>query len=346
VAPLLVVVAAATRVRARQLRAVVLAAEVQVVEAVGADDAATQVARHRPDVVLLDLDPASAGLDAVERIMAATPTPIVLLGTDERTAQAAVAAGAVHVVGAVDAPVTSPGYGSAVRRQLRFASRVRVITHPRARLRARGLAPRSAADIAVSPTDVRLVVIGASTGGPPALATILRQLPLDLPVPVLVVQHMADGFVEGLAHWLDSVSPLPVQLARSGLRLLPGEVVVAPAGQNLVVRAGLRVELEAPAPGQFHVPSIDATLGSAALVCGGRALGVLLTGMGKDGAEGLRSLRDAGGLAFAQDETTSAVWGMPSAAAALDAVDALLPLPDIAPALVDVVYGVWSGSGP
>ncbi|MGZ4590787.1 MAG: CheB methylesterase domain-containing protein, partial [Actinomycetes bacterium] len=184
---------------------------------------------------------------------------------------------------------------------------------------------------------VQVVVIGASTGGPPALATILAELPADLRVPVLVIQHMADGFVESLATWLDGVSPLPVTMAVDGRRLVPGTVHVAPAGMNTLLRRGLLIELRTPPPGQFHVPGVDAAFASAAAACGANAVGVLLTGMGRDGAAGLRTMRDRGALTIGQDEPTSVVWGMPAAAAALGAVEVELPLPAIGAAIAAAV---------
>jgi two-component system, chemotaxis family, protein-glutamate methylesterase/glutaminase len=271
--------------------------------------------------------------------------------------QAALAAGAVDVVGALDALPSSPQYVTALRRHLRVASRVRVITHPRNRLRAKGLTGHLAATVEhgspvparplapLGSGNVRVIVIGASTGGPPALATILADLPADLPVPVLVVQHMADGFVEGLATWLDGLSPLPVVMAQDGRRLRPGVVHVAPAGLNTLLRPGLRVELQTPPDGQFHVPGVDAAFASAAVTCGAQAVGVLLTGMGRDGAAGLRSMRDAGAMTIGQDEPTSVVWGMPAAAQALGAVAAELPLPAIAAAIVDAVTAAEDGVG-
>ena len=343
VAPALVVVVVAdSRVRARALRAMLSGPGFLVAaEACSADDAEAAVVRTSPDVVLLDLDPETGGIEAIERIMGTLPTPIVVCGEAALHSRDALAAGAVDVIGALDALPSSPQYVTALRRHLKIASRVRVITHPRNRLRARGVpvrpagaqgAPRSAAG-----SGLRVVVIGASTGGPPALAMILADLPAELPVPVLVVQHMADGFVEGLASWLDGLSPLPVVLARDGQRLEPGTVYVAPAGLNTLLRHGLRIGLEPPAPGQFHVPGVDAAFISAATVCRDRALGVLLTGMGRDGAEGLRQMYDAGGRTIGQDEPTSVVWGMPAAAQAMGAVQAELALPDIAAAIVAAV---------
>lgn len=357
-AELVVVVVGDSRARTRSLRGLldgpgfVVAAEVCT-----AAEAEAAVVAHEPGAVLLDLDPADGGIEAIERIMGTRPTPIVVCGSLVEHSHAALAAGAVDVVGALDALPSSPQYAIALRRHLRIASRVRVITHPRNRLRANGLtgrplavvsplgpldAPRSAGRPAASTRyadgrPVRVVVIGASTGGPPALATILADLPPDLPVPVLVVQHMADGFVEGLASWLDGLSPLPVVMAEHGKRLLPGTVHVAPARLNTLLRPGLRVELRQPPEGQFHIPGVDAAFASAAKVCGCGAVGVLLTGMGRDGAEGLRLMHDAGALTIGQDEPTSVVWGMPAAAQALGAVEMELPLSQIAAALTTAV---------
>ena len=355
--PLVVVVVADTRARGRQLRNMLLGGPGFVVpgDAITPEEAERLVVEHQPGVVLLDLPPDAGGLEAIERIMSVRATPIVVCGTAAEHAKGVLEAGAVDVVGALDALPTSPQYVTSLRRHLRVASRVRVITHPRARLRAKGLLPvpqheegdasRSTAVHVptaprVAPPAPVLVAIGASTGGPPALATILAELPPDLDAAVLVVQHMADGFVEGLAQWLDSVSSLPVVLAHNGQRLRPGMVHVAPARKNTLVRPGLRVELHDPLPGQFHVPGIDATLTSVASTCQERAVGVLLTGMGRDGAAGLRKMRDKGAATIGQDEPTSVVWGMPAAAAALGAVGREVALPMIASALVEAVRAV------
>ena len=343
---LVVVVVGDSRTRTRVLSGLladpgfVVAAE--VCSAVAAEAA---VVAHAPDVVLVDLAPLDGGIEAIERIMGTLATPVVVCGALVQHSRAALAAGAVDVVGALDARPTSPQYATAMRRHLQAASRVRVITHPRSRLRTQGLS--GAAGVArrtpvlpprsmLSP-PLRAVVIGASTGGPPALATILADLPPDFPLPILVVQHMADGFVEGLTSWLDGLSPLPVVLARHGHRLRAGAVQVAPAGLNTLLRPGLRTELRPPVDGQFHVPGVDAAFASTAEVCGAQAIGVLLTGMGRDGAEGLRAMRDAGALTIGQDEPSSVVWGMPAAALALGAVGVELPLGSIAAALTEAV---------
>jgi two-component system chemotaxis response regulator CheB len=335
-----VVVAAGTQVRLTRLHQLLDAVGIDVVgTARTVDEAVDLVVERQPDTVLVDLAMDAGGLVLVERVMARRATPIVLTGAASLTAGDALAAGAVDLVAPGAEALGTTAYALALARHLQVASRVRVITHPRARLRERGLGgtrPERAAD----PSAARrppLVVVGASTGGPPALAALLGALPADLPAPVLVVQHMAEGFVEGLAGWLDSVVALPVSVALNGDRLRPGHIVLAPSDGNLVVENGLRVSIEEPLSHQFHVPSIDVTFRSVAEVCRERAVGVLLTGMGRDGAAGMLALRRVGAFTIAQDECTSVVWGMPGAAAALDGVDVELPLPEIAPRLVDTV---------
>ena len=164
----------------------------------------------------------------------------------------------------------------------------------------------------------------------------LAELPADLKAAVVVVQHMADGFIEGLAGWLDGICPLPVTVGASGRRLAPGTVTVAPSGLNLVVHDQLRVTTHEPPPSQYHVPGIDVTFTSVAEVVGPAAVGVVLTGMGRDGAVGLKRMHELGAVTIAQDESTSAVYGMPAAAMAVGGVDVQLPLADIGPALRQV----------
>jgi two-component system, chemotaxis family, protein-glutamate methylesterase/glutaminase len=347
--PLVVVVVAESRIRTRALRSLLFGPGFRVAaDACSPEAAEAAVVAHQPDAVLLDLDPDLGGIEAIERIMGTRPTPIVVCGEMAPHAPDALAAGAVDVIGELDTSPTSPQYASAVQRHLRVASRARVITHPRNRLRAHGLpfsdrarllsTPRATVEAMAPPeSGVRVIVIGASTGGPPALAAILADLPASLNVPVLVVQHMADGFVEALARWLDETSPMPVVMAAHARRLTPGTVHVAPAGMNTVLRRGLLVELRTPPEGQFHVPGVDAAFTSAATVCGADAIGVLLTGMGRDGAIGLRKMRDRGGLTIGQDEPTCVVWGMPAAAKALGAVELELPVSAIGAAIVDAV---------
>jgi two-component system chemotaxis response regulator CheB len=334
-------------------------------EARNGRDAVELVHRLRPSAVLMDLHlPVMNGIEAIERIMAGRPTPIVVYSAfvaeeNSTNAIAALAAGAVDVVAK---PSWGQGgqldeYAAELRRRLRVAARVRVITHPRGRLRhgaaaatavVRGRSGDTARSAAVRPPvepvtqhqqTVQLVAIGASTGGPQALATVLGILPEDFSPAVLVVQHMADGFIPGLVTWLDGLCPLPVVMGETGRRLLPGVVTVAPSGLNLLVRDGLRVVCEPAPERQFHVPGIDASFSSIAESIGSEAVGVLLTGMGRDGAAGLKAMRDKGAATIGQDEATCAVYGMPAAAFAAGAVAHQLPLPEIGPAVLTLVRG-------
>jgi two-component system chemotaxis response regulator CheB len=332
-------------------------------EARNGREAVAMVERLHPATVLMDLDlPVMNGIEAIERIMAIRPTPIVVCsgyvgGESPGNAQAAQAAGAVDVV-AKPAPgetINLDAYAAEIRKRLRVASRVKVITHPRGRLRTGQPASRplvrerakpeasTAGAVAELPsfsaltTPVQVLAIGASTGGPQALAQLLPLLPADLEQAVVVVQHMAEGFIEGLAGWLDGLCSLPVVVGASGKRLAPGTITIAPSGLNLIVHDRLRVVCEQPPPSQFHVPGIDATFGSIAQAVGAEAIGVLLTGMGRDGAAGLKSMRERGSVTIGQDEASSAVWGMPGAARALGAVEYELPLDAIGPALLTLL---------
>ena len=194
------------------------------------------------------------------------------------------------------------------------------------------------------PRRVPVVAIGASTGGPPALASLLAALPPDLPAAVVVVQHMADGFVSSLASWLSGVTTATVRVAEEGDRLRPGQVLLAPSDANLEIDSGLRVRLTPPRPGQLHVPEVDTTFRSVAEMCRERAVGVLLTGMGRDGAAGLLAMRTQGAYTIGQDEQTSAVWGMPAAAASIDAVTIELGLGEIAPDITQAVARLVGGA--
>jgi two-component system chemotaxis response regulator CheB len=332
-------------------------------EARNGRDAVALVERLQPAAVLMDLHlPLMNGIEAIERIMATRPTPILVYsafvdGDDRENATAALAAGAVDVMPKPGADLSGrlDEFAEALRRRVRVAGRAKVITHPRGRLggtavavTTRRLGSPEAEPVApaampppspelVAPRRVRVIAIGASTGGPQALAHVLGQLPADFDAAVVVVQHMADGFIEGLAAWLDGMCALPVRVAVSGRRIEPGTVSVAPSGRNLIVHESLRVTTHEPAKTQFHVPGIDETLSSVADGFGSRAVGVLLTGMGRDGAAGLKRMRDRGALTITQDEATCAVYGMPAAAMALGAAELQLPIEDLGPVLRHVV---------
>ena len=322
--------------------------ELQVVgEAVDGGQAVELVRRLRPDVVTMDMMlPTMSGLVATEHIMAEHPTPILVVSSADRqelfSTYNALAAGAVDVL---EKPVGSEDDGAWERRfraAVKLVSRIRVITHPRARLASMGQAWADAQNLALSrPTPPRrryqVVVIGASTGGPHAILEILRVLPVPFPLPILFVLHVAEPFGVAFAEWLDSQTRLRVTYARDGelLSRKIGQVTMAPPDSHLETRGGGLCLTQAP-PRHSCRPSIDVLFESAACEYGGAAIATLLTGMGRDGAEGLLRVRRAGGFTIAQDEATSVVYGMPREAVGLGAVERELPLTDIGPALAEL----------
>ncbi len=318
----------------RELLARVVSAEAGFeVVAIAADgNAAAALARTLlPDVITMDLNmPDADGFSGIARIMAETPTPILVLtaNREETVGFRALSLGALDILEKPQASTDLEEYGVLLRSRLRLLAGVKVIRHLRG-LRERRVAPQR--------TGARpeLVVVGASLGGPRALAALLRALPGNFPAPIAVVQHIADGFTEGLASWLATESRLDVREARDGDPLRPGRVVLAPTGRHLLVTEGTAHLSDAPPVDTFK-PSVTPLFVSAARAYGPRACGVILTGMGRDGADGLRAIKDAGGPTLAQDEATSAVFGMPRAAIELGAVDRVLALEDIARALLEL----------
>jgi len=284
------------------------------------------VAQARPDVVILDLQ-LRDGLSqhAIEQIMAHTPTPILILSADgDRHSPSAVEA---LVAGALDALPRPSRWtqqrGAELRRSVRQLSKAHVIRHPRGRL-----SQPERREAEPQPTRQPVVAVAASTGGPSALATVLAGLG-GLPAPVLVVQHLHPDFVGGLVEWMTRVSPLPVETADHRLLPRPGRIYFGPGGRHLRYGANGRLELH-ETPATVHRPSADELFDSVAENAGPAGIGVLLTGMGDDGAKGLLAIRRRGGITLAQDEASSAVFGMPKAAERLGAVTELVPLDKLA----------------
>lgn len=291
----------------------------------------------RPDVVTLDLDmPGIGGLGALDRIMATCPTPVVLLSGVGRKAADAVAAGLS--LGAVDhLPKYTPGKDvdpnelkGALLTKVRTAARVKVIRS------LRGGAPVGRA---VRPLADRIIVIGASTGGPAAIRTLLSAARIDRHAAVVIVQHMPPAWTEPLAGLLARHLGRDVRQAMDGDRLTPGAMLVAPGDHHLTVRSGGFVTLAGTPKVHGHRPSIDVAMESVAAVYGPRGVGVLLTGMGEDGARGLLAVRRAGGRTFAQDGPSCAVFGMPRRAIDLGAADEIDTPAGIAARLAKTVVG-------
>ncbi len=297
----------------------------------------------RPDVILMDLVmPEMDGLEATREIMHATPTPIVVVSASLKSQETeiafrAISAGALTVQRKPAGPgnPAHPAEIGQLLNTLRAMAGVRVIHHWK-RTEQRALAtptPALPAAPAVAPPEI--VAIVASTGGPAALSTIAQALPPDFPLPIVVVQHIAPDFVPSLAGWLATVSPLRVELARASEAPRPGCIYLATGGEHLTLTQGHRFAVNGAANGSSpHVPSGDVLLESVARSYGARAIGVVLTGMGNDGARGLRAMYDAGAYTIAQDEATSVVFGMPNQARLMGGVRRVLPLPEIPQALI------------
>ena len=290
-------------------------------------EAVELIARTRPDVVVLDLH-LRDGLSqhAIEQIMARTPTPILVLShriRDRRspTAVEALVAGALEALPRPDR--WTQQLGADLRRTARQVSQVQVIRHPRGNRRVRE--PR---DDERRAQGRPVVAVAASTGGPGALATFLGGL-AGLDAPVLVVQHLHPDFTAGLVDWMGRVSSLPVETAAHDQVARAGRVYLAPGEHHLRYVANGVLEL-ATSPITTHRPSADELFTSVARSAGSKAIGVLLTGMGEDGARGLLAIHESGGRTFAQDEASSTVFGMPKAAARLGAVGEMVPIDKMA----------------
>ena len=296
-------------------------------------------ARLRPDVVTLDVQmPGMDGLAMLRRLMEENPTPVVMLSSLTR-AQApatveALALGAVDVVakpgGAISLNIDEVA-GELVRK-VRIAATARVRRLSKGEGGAlRKLAARRPAEGAEASGPARLiVVVGASTGGPSALAELFSRLPGDFPAPVVVVQHMPAGFTASLAARLDSLSALVVEEAQEGVAPFRGGAWVAPGGFHLVFDADGKMRLSSDPPHLGVRPAVDLTMESAAEVWGSGVIGLVLTGMGMDGARGARRIKQRGGVVLAQDEESSVVYGMPRAVVEMGFADEVAPIQEMA----------------
>ena len=306
-------------------------------------------ARLRPDVVTMDMMmPEMTGLAATEYIMAYCPTPILIVSSSTNRGELfktydALAAGAVDVLDKPLGDEPNSVWESLFLSTVKLVSRIRTITHPRARLADRirkqgenGVSLPAAPDN--GKRTYRVVGIGASTGGPGAVNHILRTLPMSFRLPILLVVHMSEAFGSAFADWLDSQTARPVACAEDGQAVadLAGHVVLAPPSWHMVVRGG-RLRLTRDPERHSCRPSVDVLFESLAAEYGPTAATCLLTGMGRDGAAGTLAVRHAGGTTFAQDEASCVVYGMPREAVLLNAVDHVLPLTEISAGLARLV---------
>jgi len=304
----------------------------------------------RPDVITLDMMlPLLTGVAATEYIMAYCPTPILIVSSSTNRGELfktydALAAGAVDVLEKPAGDATDHDWDTRFVSTVKLVSRIRVITHPRARLGGTARAslevpePTGAAAGPATPATPHIVAIGASTGGPSAIVELLRGLPKNFSMPVLLVLHLGRAFAGAFADWLGTQSPLPVAYALDDEPLPDGRqprVVVAPPGRHLAVQGG-RLKLTDAPERHSCKPSVDVLFESLATHVGSRTIACLLTGMGRDGASGLLAIRKAGGTTIAQDEASCVVFGMPREAIALGAADMVLPPAEIARTLASL----------
>jgi len=306
--------------------------DIQVLgEAINGLEALRVCKQYQPDIVTMDIHmPCMDGYATIQSIMSDMPCPIIALtgsvnSKNEDTHKKAIQSGALV---ALPKPKDIPGIDPAADQlieKIKSMSQVKVIRRkkftPPTRISAQQCTPKNA---------IRLIGIGASTGGPPAIQTILSGLSKNIACPILIVQHISQGFVHNLSKWLVSSTAFNVSLAENGIRMIPGNVYIAQDNHHLAVTREGRLKLFQKGPVDGHQPSATVLFESIAQEYGPSGMGILLTGMGCDGAVGLKKLADKGALTIAQDEASSVVFGMPKKAIDLGAARKILPIGKIA----------------
>jgi two-component system chemotaxis response regulator CheB len=347
-------------VRKRLIAALSTDAAIQVVAEAADGRTATEMCRRlRPDAMTMDMMmPVMDGVTATEFIMAHCPTPILVVSSSGHRGQImqtfdALAAGAIDVL---DKPTGTQPRGEwelELIEAVKMVSRIRPIMRSTAPGRSRGLSARvSVAETAPIPLveqrEALIVAIGASTGGPSAIAKVLSDIPADFPLPILLVIHVAPEFAEGLVQWIGNLSKLPVRIAVDGEPVPPpghGEVIMAPPDRHLLVDASCLRANRSPERHSCR-PSVDVMFESIAREYGSHAIACLLTGMGKDGAAGLLAIKRIGGQTIAQDEASSTVFGMPREAIAMGAAQVVVPLADVPSTLIRMARKFHGGEKP
>ena len=334
-------------------------AEIEVVASAASGEEAIEKARELlPDVITMDVEmPGMGGLEAVHRIIAWRPIPIIMVSALTRegaeTTLRALELGALDFIPKPDSAYIDivKVKNDLINKVHAFGRRNALLRRPRPLAGAppvstapRRLAPPEPPRAYVPPVTVRTghyacVALGTSTGGPVALSSVIPKIPKAFPIPIIIVQHMPPGFTKPLADRLNSASAIEVLEGQSGMPLRPGVAIVAPAGQQFRLRRGLNqieVRLEADTGASLHVPSVDVMATAVGEMYGAGSLGVIMTGMGNDGVEGLKTIKQRGGYVIGQDEVTSVVYGMPRAAAQAGLVDRVVALGDISRVLCEL----------
>lgn len=322
---------------------------IQVIgSAASGKEALAFIAKQKPDLITMDIHmPEMDGYEATRRIMESTPVPIIIISAawdprDQASSFKALQAGALVCLPKPPGP-GHPGYAKAVAEiitTVRHMAAVKVNRHWLKR------SPAPAVPLPVMPhvkQPVQIAALGASTGGPAAIQQLLAALPTDCPVPLLIVQHIARGFARGFVDWLNSTSPLPVYLATNHEPIWKGRIYVAPDDLQMGVTDDGKIALSNAPPEHFLRPSASYLLRSVAETYGQAAVGMLMSGMGTDGAAELKLIRDAGGITFAQDKESSVVHGMPGEAIRLGAACHILPPAAMAAALIQITRVAAAG---
>jgi two-component system chemotaxis response regulator CheB len=310
--------------------------EIRIVgEASSGEEALDGIPTAFPDVVLMDIVmPGLDGLEATRQLMRICPKPVLIIsaqigGRADRSFEA-LRAGALDVIGKpLATELLDPAFVKSLCRKVKLLAEIPVVTRHRGYGTSRVVRQRRRKSERPQIDNAELVCIGSSTGGPPALQRILAALPAQPAWPIVIVQHMAPGFIGGMVSWMQRATGREVELARSGTRPVPGAVYVADDHKHLEL-VGKQLKVSDVDPVGGHRPSVDVLFASIASTGPAEAtVGMVLTGMGKDGAEGLRLLREAGAWTIAQDEKSSVVYGMPKAAIDNDAACEVLSLDEI-----------------
>ena len=332
-------------------------------EAKTGEEAIAKTADLHPDVITMDVKmPDMDGFEATEHIMAFSPTPILIFSSaidknEKYTTFKAISLGALDIMSKPD--ITQKGFkaiSDSLIRKIKTLSRINVIPHIRGKLKSKyrdsisikegvGFVTQSPQIVPqkmdkIYSNNYQIIAIGASTGGPGALQKVLPHFPSNFPVGIVIVQHIARGFIKSYAEWLNSKIALKVTIARDKELIRSGTVYFAPDDVHMMISADNRISLrEDLPPWGKHKPSVNHLFGSIADNLGGKAIGLILTGMGKDGAEGIDQLYKKGGYTIAQDQRTSIIFGMPKVAIEKGAICRVLPLENIPKEIIKKITG-------